>query len=60
TAHNKVVTAPTHLFDVEHPDMLISALEEVTQHNDTFDNYLELQLQQANAIDKTTFIESVN
>ncbi|MFQ3727330.1 hypothetical protein ABLV92_08985 [Staphylococcus equorum] len=40
--------------------MLISALEEVTQHNNTFDNYLELQLQQANAIDKTTFIESVN
>ncbi|MFQ3872594.1 accessory Sec system glycosylation chaperone GtfB [Staphylococcus sp. Mo2-1] len=60
TAHNRVVTAPTHLFDVAYPDTLISALEEVTQHKDTFDNYLELQLQQANAIDKTTFIESVN
>ncbi|PTI35446.1 accessory Sec system glycosylation chaperone GtfB [Mammaliicoccus vitulinus] len=60
TAHNKVVTAPTHLFDVEYPDILISTLDEVTQNKDTFDNYLELQLKQANAINKLAFIESVN
>ncbi|MBF0840661.1 MULTISPECIES: accessory Sec system glycosylation chaperone GtfB [Mammaliicoccus] len=59
TAHNNVVTAPINLFDVEYPHTLITRLEEVTQNNDIFDKYLELQLEQANAIDKVTFIESV-
>src|SRR5699024_6783935 len=46
TAHNKVVTAPTHLFDVTQPQQLINKLQEVTQNTDTLDHCLTLQLKQ--------------
>ncbi|MCD8771533.1 accessory Sec system glycosylation chaperone GtfB [Mammaliicoccus sciuri] len=59
TAHNKVVTAPTHLFDVTQPQQLINKLQEVTQNTDTLDHCLTLQLKQGNAIDKATFKASV-
>lgn len=59
TSHNKTVTAPTHLFDVESPHHLINILREVIQKNDIYDNYLEKQLEQAKAIDKKSFIETI-
>lgn len=40
--------------------MQINVLEEIIQNKGTFDNSLELQLQQANTINKITFIVSIS